>query len=345
MTQQAPSAAAAAAMAIDAMAQQFEGSGCQSGCPVTAIAFEMSSSSEPLRRATQAAYEGRAAQISARLVDDGAAPEAAQVTARALLGAIEGPPPQSPPRVWPEPAVTQASEALAEALGGFAVQCDLPSVPPPLSLRPNSYIEGNTLYMVAEEPQGDLALVDEAFRDPWAFVVWMGDEGHSGDCIVTEAVVHSASGHVVGDGPLPEEVWCGTRPFPVDDDGGFEVHTTRQVCLLHIRMEGYIGSKVVDLPADEPLTVELIPDRPRPDAGLAQLFLDMAAEQEEEGRSQGMVDPYEVALEHPDLPDDARAVLKAWQTASDDIHNRRVEANRHMGEAFLERSEKDDDDP
>ena len=87
---QAPNAQAAAEVSIELLAQQFEGSGCQSGCPVTAIAFEMSATSEPLRVACRDAFQDWVNLIAVQLVDEGLPSEVAHPRARALLSAIEG---------------------------------------------------------------------------------------------------------------------------------------------------------------------------------------------------------------------------------------------------------------
>ena len=86
----APTPLAAAELSVEALASQFEGSGCASGCPVTAIAFEMANRSELLRDATRAAYDSWAHPIADRLVADGRSAEDARATARTLLAAIEG---------------------------------------------------------------------------------------------------------------------------------------------------------------------------------------------------------------------------------------------------------------
>lgn len=88
--EQAPNARAAAEVSIDLLAQQFEASGCQSGCPVSAIAFEMSSTSEPLRMACRDAFQTWVNLIATLLVDEGMTNEAAQPRARSVLSAIEG---------------------------------------------------------------------------------------------------------------------------------------------------------------------------------------------------------------------------------------------------------------
>lgn len=88
--EQAATAQAAAESSIEILAQQFEGSGCKSGCPVTAIAFEMSATSEPLRLACREAFQNWVNLIAVQLVQEGLPKETAQPRARALLSAIEG---------------------------------------------------------------------------------------------------------------------------------------------------------------------------------------------------------------------------------------------------------------
>jgi len=87
---QASSTKEAAVWAIDALGTHFEGSACESGCPVMAVTFETATRSQTLRAASRAAFESWIGLASARLEQDGLAPEVARSKARALLAAIEG---------------------------------------------------------------------------------------------------------------------------------------------------------------------------------------------------------------------------------------------------------------
>lgn len=88
--EQAPTAKVAAEWAIDALAAQIETRGCDAGCPVMAITFEVANHSEELRAASRAAFEAWAALIHARLLRDGHDEPQARSKARLLIATIEG---------------------------------------------------------------------------------------------------------------------------------------------------------------------------------------------------------------------------------------------------------------
>src|SRR5690554_4698668 len=80
----------AARQVVDLLARQCEATGCQTGCPVGAIAFEMANTSESLRKATREVFERWSGVLARRMRDEGMSADDARQRAHAALCAIEG---------------------------------------------------------------------------------------------------------------------------------------------------------------------------------------------------------------------------------------------------------------
>ncbi|WP_230467373.1 TetR/AcrR family transcriptional regulator [Lujinxingia vulgaris] len=85
-----PDAAQAAQQIVDLLARQCEATGCQTGCPVGAIAFEMANTSERLQRATREVFERWSAIFARCLSNEGMSSAEARQRAHAVICAIEG---------------------------------------------------------------------------------------------------------------------------------------------------------------------------------------------------------------------------------------------------------------
>lgn len=82
------------AEAVHAMIRQFAeaiaAQGCGTGAPIAAVALEASNSSERLRKACAAGYEGLRAVLAAKLVMSGFSAETATKLAKIINASIEG---------------------------------------------------------------------------------------------------------------------------------------------------------------------------------------------------------------------------------------------------------------
>lgn len=97
----------AAQQIVDALASQCEATGCQTGCPVGAITFEMANTSERLREAARAVFERWSGILARRLASEGMPEDDARQRARAVICAIEG------------------GLVLSRAYGDASILCDL----------------------------------------------------------------------------------------------------------------------------------------------------------------------------------------------------------------------------
>lgn len=86
----APDLVEGAQRIVEGLAQQVQDRGCDAGCPVGAIAFEMAGRSEPLARAVEAAFERWRIPLTLRLKHAGVPEDEARSRARVLLSAVEG---------------------------------------------------------------------------------------------------------------------------------------------------------------------------------------------------------------------------------------------------------------
>ncbi|MFD7551976.1 TetR/AcrR family transcriptional regulator [Streptomyces sp. NPDC059578] len=75
---------------LDALGDRMERSGYTKGCPLAAVALEVSGDNEELRRACADEYGGWQAILTELLIAEGRSPEAADAMAGTVLAQIEG---------------------------------------------------------------------------------------------------------------------------------------------------------------------------------------------------------------------------------------------------------------
>jgi len=254
----------------------------------------------------------------------------------------------------------QAIGALAEAMGRWAVACELPEEVLPIATGERSHLDGRVLHMVVREPLGDRKVRTRGADEASGRVRW-DEQG----CTFEEIVWVEVSGHVVwGDGPrpaavpeelllviepVPEQVRCGFQSGLVDDDGQFTIELDEaEPCELSYVSYGMGGgawraSVHVD-PMDPPGhvvlgTLELQEEESDPRSQLEQWEERMVMWRGEYDILGEQADPYLVALEEPGLSEEARELLDGWQKREAAAAAERREQARELEEMLRARDE------
>jgi hypothetical protein len=227
--------------------------------------------------------------------------------------------------------VEQATVALAEAMGGYAVSCAQPPGLRDVAAPENAWVENGIWHLVVEEPAGAVQVREvrsdntqgEARLLTW-FVVGAGP----GRCSFEAVSMVTVTGHIVeSEAPLPDVVRCGSKESPVANDGTFSLRVERDSgCSLTAFSSGWFASAHLGSgPAPPHVAIGPLTrvDVANAVADLADGLLDMALDLEFLADGANI---YDVALADGDLTPEGRAILEGWKIANDASQQQMIEA-------------------
>jgi len=231
----------------------------------------------------------------------------------------------------PKSASAEAMAALAEALGRYSVRCELPPDAPDIALAHPAHVSNGVLHLMVDSPSGTKLLRARPRATPYAMMDWTSD-----GCELHPTMDVIVPGHIqVPPGvPMPTEVMCGFDcVFPVASDGSFQLRITRghedRVYAESGDFSAWVRFDSYSPPMELKVSLE---QNSSFREGAAQFAVHVEQAFEQAALEEDMVNPYDVAMETPELSAAARGLLAEWKAVEQAERDEELDSLERMDE-------------